>query len=132
MILVYAHSGLRYLVLLFGVLTVGYALYGAVTRREYDNRMRVIAGLFAMSMHTTVLVGFALLFTGRFFPALMGHIMMMIFAAVAGQIVPSVMRRRPMEERTWLPHAVGALLALALVIGGIMSIGRPIIGSVYS
>lgn len=132
MILVYAHSGLRYLVLLAGVLAVGYALFGAFTKRDYDKTMRVLGGIFAGSLHLTVLVGVALLFTGRFYPQLIGHVFMMVFAAIAAQLVPSVMKRRPMEERTYLPHAVGAIVALALVVGGIMAIGRPIFGSQYS
>lgn len=129
MILYYAHSGIRYLVLLFGVIAVVYALAGALGKRPYDNRMRVLGGLFAMSMHTNVLLGLALIFTGRFYPQLIGHIILMVFAAVAGQIVPSVMRRRPMEERTYLPHAVGTTVALGLVIAGILAIGAPIVGS---
>lgn len=132
MILVYAHSGLRYLVLLAGVLVLGYALYGAATRREYDKPMRVLGGIFAGSLHLNLLLGLALLFTGRFSPQLIGHIFMMVFAAVAAQLVPSVMKRRPMAERTYLPHAIGAVVALALVVGGIMAIGRPIFGSAYS
>ena len=132
MILVYAHSGLRYLVLLAGILVIGYALYGAFTRRDYDKTMRILGGVFAGSTHLNVLLGLALLFTGRFYPQLMGHIFMMIFAAVAAQIVPSVMKRRPMEERSYLPHAIGAVVALGLIVGGLMAIGRPVFGSAYS
>ena len=40
--LFYAHSGLRYLVLLAGVLVLGYAGYGQATKREYDKTMRIL------------------------------------------------------------------------------------------
>ena len=131
MMLVYMHSGIRYLVLLAGVLCVGYAFYGAFTKRAYDKTMRILAAAFAGSVHLNVLVGMSLLFTGRFFSALMGHIFMMIFAAVSAQVVPSVMRRRPMEERTFLPHAIGGLITLALIAGALMAIQRPLFGSMY-
>ncbi len=50
------------------------------------------------------------------------------FAAVAAQVPSSVMRRSPEEEKSYAPHLVGALVALALIVGGVMAIGRPIVG----
>lgn len=132
MILLYAHSGIRYLVLLAGVAVVVFALAGVVGRKPYDPRMRVLSGVFAMFMHLNVLLGLALLFTRPFAPYLIGHISLMIFAAVAAQVVPSVMRRRPVEERTWMPHLVGAAVALGLVVAGLMAIQAPLFGSRYS
>jgi hypothetical protein len=132
MILVYAHSGLRYLVVLAGIAVILFALAGIVGKKPYDPRMRVLSGLFAMFMHLNILLGLALLFTRPFAPYLIGHISLMIFAAVTAQVVPSVMRRRPMEERTWLPHLVSAVIALGLVVAGLMAIGAPIFGSRYS
>lgn len=132
MILLYAHSGIRYLVLLAGVAVVLFALAGVVGRKPYDPRMRVLSGVFAMFMHLNVLLGLALLFTRPFAPYLIGHISLMIFAAVAAQVVPSVMRRRPVEERTWMPHLVGAAVALGLVVAGLMAIQAPLFGSRYS
>lgn len=123
-----AHSGLRYLILLFGVLTVLYALYGAATKRDYDARMRILSSTFAATMHLQILLGLALVFSGRFNPALTGHIFMMLFAVAAGQIPVSVMRRRPDEEKTYLPHALWAAASLALIWGALMAIGRPLVG----
>lgn len=130
-ILFHAHSGIRYLVVLFGVATIVYAIYGAVTAKPYDRRMRVVAGLFAGSMHVNILLGLGLIMTGRFYPQLAGHIFMMIFAAVAAQIVPSVMRRRAEEERSYLPHAVSAIVAFGLLWGGVNAIGRPLIPGLF-
>lgn len=130
--MIYAHSGIRYLVLLFGAATLLYAMYGVASGRPYDKPMRVLSVLFAGSLHLNVLLGFGLIFMGTFYPALIGHIFMMVTAAVVAQIVPSVMRRRPVEERSWLPHVVSTLVALALVVTGIMAIGRPVFGSAYS
>jgi hypothetical protein len=123
------HSGLRYLVLLFGVAALGYAVLGAATGRPYDRLMTRLASSFAGLVHLQILVGFGLLFTRTFYPALIGHLFMMFFAAAAAQIPASVMRRRVMTERTWIPHVVGTLLALVLIAGGVMAIGRPLLGS---
>ncbi len=123
-----AHSGLRYLILLGGVLTVLYAAYGMVSGRAYDKTIRILASSFVGTIHLQILLGLALLFSGRFQPALTGHLFMMLFAAAAAQVPVSVMRRRPEEQKSYLPHGVGALAALALIAAGIMAIGRPIVG----
>ena len=126
--LIQAHSGLRYLVLLAGIIALAYALFGLLTRRPYDSRMSTLASTFAGLLHVQLLMGLGVLFSGRFEAALIGHIFMMFFAAVAAQVTSSVMRRRPEAERSWGPHVVGITLALALVAGGILAIQRPILG----
>ncbi len=123
-----AHSGLRYLILLAGVLIVLYATYGVVSSRAYDKPIRILSSSFAGTLHLQILLGLALLLSGRFQPALMGHIFMMLFAAAAAQIPVSVMRRRPEELKSYLPHGLGAFAALAMIAAGILAIGRPIVG----
>ena len=119
-----AHSGVRYLVLLVGLIAFGYAVFGAVTRRPYDRGMLGLASAFAGLTHLQVLLGIGVIFTGRFYPALIGHIVCMVFATVVAQVVPSVMRRKQPAERTYTPHAIGILIALTLMVAGIMAIGR--------
>jgi hypothetical protein len=126
--LFFAHSGLRYLVLLAGVLVLGYAVYGQATKREYDKTMRILAAVFTGAIDLTALFGVAHLLTGAFYPRLSGHIASMVLAAVVAHIVSAVMKRRPVAERTFLPHIVGTLVVLALVVAGIMAIGRSIVG----
>jgi hypothetical protein len=122
--LFFAHSGLRYLVLIAGVLTLSYALYGAMTGRTYDRTMFRLARSFAGFTHLQLLLGVALLFTQPFYPALIGHVMPMVFAAAAATVAPAVMRRREPAARTWIPHVMTTLLALALMVLGIIAIGR--------
>ncbi len=124
-----AHSGVRYLVLLVGVIALGYAVYGMATRRPYDRAMLGLASAFAGLTHLQVLLGVALLFTRTFYPALSGHILLMVFAAVAAQLVPSVMRRRPPADRGFAPHAIAILVALGLMVAGILAIGSGPLGS---
>ena len=126
--LLHAHSGFRYLVLLAGLAVIVYAAYGLATGRPYDKRMRVLSAVFTGSLDLTVLLGVALLFTGMFYPQLGGHIVMMILAAAVAHIVHGVMKRRPPEKQSWAPHIVGTVVALGLVVAGIMAIGRPILG----
>jgi hypothetical protein len=124
-----AHSGLRYLILLAGVLTVLYAVYGVASGRAYDKAIRILATSFAGTIYLQILLGLAMLLSGTGFqPVLIGHISMMVFAAAAAQIPVSVMRRRPQETKSYMPHGIGALVALALIAGGILAIRPSIFG----
>lgn len=122
-----AHSGIRYLVLLAGLLALGYAAFGLVTGRRYDRGMRIFASSFAGILHLQILLGVGVIFTRGFTMALIGHITMMIFAAVVAQVTSSVMKRREPEERSYTPHLVATAVALMLIVGGIMAIGRPVL-----
>ena len=124
----YAHSGVRYLVLLAGVIALGYAIYGVATSRPYDRTMYRLSRAFMMLTHLQILLGVALLFTRPFSSQLIGHLMPMVFAAAAATIVPSVMRRRAPEARSYTPHVIATLVALALMVLGIMAIGRSPLG----
>ena len=124
-----AHSGIRYLVLLFGVACAVYAIFGWATGRPYDRAMRAIASIFAGTLHLQILLGVVVIFTRGFYPALMGHILTMVIAAAVAQLPVSVMRRRPDDQRTYPPHAVSALIALALIWAGVAAIGRSLLGS---
>jgi ABC-type transport system involved in cytochrome c biogenesis permease subunit len=123
-----AHSGLRYLVLLLGVIVIAYAAYGLATKRPYDARMRLLATAFTGALDLTALLGVAHLFTTTFYPQLAGHLTMMILAVVVSHMVSIVQRRRALEQRTYGPHVVGTLVVLAIISFGILSIGRPIVG----
>ncbi|TVP57415.1 MAG: hypothetical protein EA351_05795 [Gemmatimonadales bacterium] len=122
--LLHAHSGLRYLVILAGIVALLYALYGVVTRRDYDKPMRITATAFAGLLHLQVLLGFILLVSAdRFGTHLIGHMGLMLAAAAAVQIPLSVFRRRAPEQRTFLPHLVTIVLAMLLIWLGIRTMG---------
>jgi hypothetical protein len=123
-----AHSGARYLVLLLGVVVLGYAAYGMATKRPYDKVMRILASSFTAALDLTVVLGLLVIFTGTFYPQLAGHIVMMVAAVAVAHIVSVVVRRRPLEQRTYAPHVVSVIIVLALVSFGIMAIGRSIVG----
>ena len=127
MMLFHAHSGFRYLVLLTGVLVILYALWGVVSKRPYDKTMRVLSLLFILSIDLTALLGVSYLFVGTFYPQLGGHIVTMILAVIVAHVVSAVMKRRPVEERTYMPHIVGTAIVLGLVATGIIAIGRSVV-----
>jgi hypothetical protein len=120
--LFYAHSGLRYLVLLAGVLAIAYFAFGLATKRPFDKGGRILGASFAGLLHTQVLLGILVLVTRVYYPALIGHIVMMVLAAGAAQGTMSANRRRP-QPGFALP-LVGVGLALLFIVGGIMAIGR--------
>lgn len=123
-----AHSGFRYLVLLLGIVVIAYAAYGLATKRPYDARMRILATAFTGALDLTVLLGVAHLFTSTFYPQLAGHITMMVLALAITHIVAVVQRRRPLANRTYGPHLVATVVVLAIISFGILAIGRPIVG----
>ena len=127
----YIHSWLRWAVFAVGLIAILYPLHGLVRRRPYARPMWTIAGLFAASLHIQILVGFMLIFSGRW--GLLGeniglHMLVTIPAAVVAQVVYSMMRRRPREERSYTHHLVGGLVAMALVLVGIWIVEPSIIG----
>ncbi len=126
--LIEAHSGFRYLVLLMGIVVIAYSAYGMATGREYDTRMRALSAIFTGVLDLTVLLGFANIFAGVFYPQLGGHIVMMVLAAAVAHIVHGVMKRRPEEQRSYAPHLVGTVVVLGMVVAGILAIGRPVVG----
>ncbi|MBJ6765297.1 hypothetical protein DRW03_26150 [Corallococcus sp. H22C18031201] len=116
------HSGLRYLVLLAGVLAVAYFAFGLATQRPFDKVGRILGASYAGLLHTQVLVGICVLITRVYYPALIGHIVMMVLAAVVAQVCMSMNRRRTPPGYA-LPMA-GVIVSLLFIVGGIMAIGR--------
>jgi small-conductance mechanosensitive channel len=100
-----------------------------VTGRPYDKTMRITSAVFTGLVDVTVLLGVVTLLSGTFYPALVGHITMMVLATIIAHVVSVVVKRRPEEERTYAPHLVGTLVVLGLIAAGIMAIGRPLVGS---
>src|SRR5688500_8880756 len=112
--LFYAHSGLRYLVLLAGVLALAYFAFGLATNRPFDKGGRILGASFAGLLHTQVLLGILVLVTRFYYPALIGHLVLMLAAAVTAQVLLSMNRRRAAPGFK-LP-LVGVVLAFVFII----------------
>lgn len=120
--LLHAHSGLRFLILLLGVTSFVVLTAGILGKKPFGKVHRALGASFAGCLHLQVLLGISLVAMGRYFPQLIGHIVMMAFAAVAAQVTQSMNRRR--ETPNLVLPLIGVLIALVCITGGVMAIGR--------
>lgn len=131
--LFYAHSGLRYLVLLAGAVAVVYLAVALARRRPAARADRIVMAIYVGLLDLQVVLGLILVATGIFYGALMGHLVMMLAAAAVAHAAAAVARRgdaAPDPARN--PNrirVIGVLVSLGLVAGGIVAIGRSIFGS---
>jgi hypothetical protein len=123
-----AHSGLRFLVLLTGVLNLAVCAVGLGLKRPFDKTSRIIGAVFQGTLHLQVVVGLVLVLTLAFYPQLMGHIVCMLGAAAVVPILFGRNKRSATPGYT-LP-LIGTAAALALIIAGIYAIGRSPFGMV--
>ena len=123
----YAHSGLRYLVLLAAFAALAYLLAGIVRGIEFNKLARILPGAYTGFLDLQVLLGVVLWLLVPAYPALIGHIVMMLAAATAAHMGSVLNKRR--ETPSWGVAATGVTISLILIVGGILAIGRPLFGS---
>lgn len=126
-ILFHAHSGLRYLVLMVGALALLHSLASTFRGEKWNRPGRILLASFVGLMDLQVLIGLGLILVRAFYPALWGHLSLMILAAVAAHVALALNKRRPPERQSHGLAAVGSGLALLLIVGGILSIGRSLL-----
>ncbi|HEU4698259.1 MAG TPA: hypothetical protein VFS40_03710 [Gemmatimonadales bacterium] len=126
--LFHAHSGLRYLVLLAGVLALLVLVYGRATGRPM-RAGRVLTSVFAGLLDLQILLGIALVISGIYYGALMGHMAMMLLAAVVVHVASVVARHATDERRALTLRLGGVVIALLCILLGILAIGRSILGT---
>ena len=126
-VLFMAHSGVRYLVLLSAVVAIVYLI--TALRRSPDRTSNRVMSIFTGMVDLQVLLGLLTLITVPFYGALAGHIMMMFAAVFVGHGFVIANRQRPADQQSNGRLLVGVVITLALIIGGILAIGRPIIGT---
>jgi hypothetical protein len=125
-ILFMAHSGVRYLVLLAGLIAA--VLAAASLRRGTLTRAGEVAGqAFVATIDVQVVLGLGVVFTRPFYGALIGHIVMMAAAATVAHAVWARVKRQPAGARPARLMLAGAVGALALIVAAILAIGRPIV-----
>ncbi len=127
--LLHAHSGLRYVVLIAGIAALAWALFGLVTKRPYGRPMRILGAAYAGLLHLQVVLGLVLLVVGATRTEVWIHMAIMLCAAVVAQLPASILKRRPVEERTFGIHAGGILLSLVLIWLALMPFGIGLFGS---
>jgi hypothetical protein len=123
-----AHSGLRYLVVLVGILAIVYFAIGLLTKRPAGKPVRIVGSAFVGLLDLQILLGIILVATGRWYPALIGHVVPMLLAAGVAHGLLAANRKRPTPGYT-LP-LVAVVVAFALIWLGITAIQRGLFGSV--
>jgi hypothetical protein len=126
--LYHAHSGLRYLVLLAGLLALLVFAYGLITHRPVRGAPGFTAA-FTGLLDLQLVLGFGLFLGGIVYDALMGHIVMMILAAVAANGAAILAPRAANERQELVMRIAGVVIALACIVIGILAIGRSVLGS---
>jgi hypothetical protein len=126
--LYYAHSGLRYLVLLAALaalIALGYSVATGRATRVARNVSSTFAGLLDLQ----ILLGIALLMGGIFPDAVTGHLILMVFAAVVTHGAFLTGQQLTTDRRELSVRLGGIIVALALIVVGIMAIGQGVLGS---
>lgn len=126
--LYHAHSGLRYLVLLGAVLAIVVLTYGLVTGQR-PRATRAVTASFTGLLDLQVLLGLALVMGGMLSDRATGHLIMMVLALAVAHGASIIAGRASDDRRELTVRLIGVVLSLALIAGGIMAIGRSVLGS---
>lgn len=129
--LYHAHSGLRYLVLLLGLVALAAFAYGLATRRPVPAG-RAIMGAFVGTLHLQIITGIVLVVGGIWYGALAGHLTLMLVAGAVATVALVRARRAADERGALVIRLAGVVVALLCVVGGILAIGRSLVGSAPS
>lgn len=127
--LFHAHSGLRYLILLVGVIAVVYYLIAWRSARPVNRADRILFSSFTGLLDLQILLGLGMVFSGIFYPALVGHLVMMLGAAVLVHVLGVRSKKTDDARKAQLLRLVAIVGAFVLIIAGIQSIGRGILQS---
>lgn len=120
--LFYAHSGLRFLVLVAAAIAIAVLFWGWRSGRPFGGQARAVTAVFAGALDLQVLLGIGTLLTRPWYGALIGHLMMMIAAVIAAHGITTYGRKQPDPKRAHLITMIGVAIALVLILGGIMAI----------
>ena len=126
--LYHAHSGLRYLVLLAAVVALIALAYALGTGRA-TRPARILATTFTGLLDLQIVLGIALVMGGMFPDIVIGHLIMMILAVVVAHASSIIGQRSSSERRELAIRLTGIALALVIIVGGIMALGRSVLGS---
>jgi hypothetical protein len=127
-ILYHAHSGLRYLVILAALAALVALGYGLSTGRGVK-RAFTLAALFTGVLDLQILLGIGLVIGGIFPDIVIGHFVMMVIAAGVTHGSGIIGRRSTTERREVIVRLCGITLALLIIAGGIMALGRGVLSA---
>jgi len=122
-----AHSGLRYLVLATAIVAIVTAVMGIRRTGPAPKIERIAGAAFTGLLDLQVLLGLVLLLLWDFYGQLMGHVSMMVLALATVHVARVVARKREPERSGAGVRLAGYVTGLALMVAGIMAIGRPVV-----
>jgi heme A synthase len=120
----YAHSGLRYLVLLAALAALVALVRGRSGGRAYAGAARTATGMYVGTMHLQVLLGILLVVLGRWHAAVMGHLIMNLLAVAVATMLSAWARREKDARKAYTFALTGVAVSLLLLFAGIAAIGR--------
>ena len=123
-LLFHAHSGLRYLVLLAGIVAFLWFLYGAIARKAWGAPAPAALAAFIGLLDLQALIGIVMWIGGRTAPRILEHLGLTLGAVVVVHLA-SVVHKRRATPGYGLP-LTGVTLALALIVLAIRALGRPV------
>ncbi|HEY8309337.1 MAG TPA: hypothetical protein VIG47_02215 [Gemmatimonadaceae bacterium] len=126
-VLFFAHSWLRYLVLLVAFAALIALAYSVATGRSVSSA-RILANSFAGVLDLQILLGVGLVMGGIFPDAVTGHLMLMVLAAIVTHASFIIGQQSSSDRRELGIRLGGITLALILIVAGIMAIGQSILG----
>ena len=118
-----AHSGTRYLVLAVGLIALLWFVWGLGTNRPLSRAASITFAVFVGLLNLQGLMGIVLLIGGHRPPGIWGHLSLMILALTLANSMRKASRRSTGYGRPLL----GVAGALALIVVGILAIGRPLV-----
>lgn|GEM_PF-368253 len=127
-ILYYAHSWLRYLVLLVALAALIALAYSVTTGRS-PRMARNLSTSFAGLLDLQAVLGIALVMGGILLDAVTGHLILMVFAVVVTHASFLIGQQLSNVRRELAMRFAGIVLALALIVVGIMALGQSVLGS---
>ena len=126
--LFYAHSGVRYLVLFAGLVAIVYLLVALLRGKRFDKTAATITAIYTGLLDLQVLLGLLTLIVVPFYAQLLGHVFTMFAAVFAAHGFAMTNKRRDRESRGNVLPLLGVVVSGALIVLGIMAIGRPLLG----
>lgn len=137
-ILLHAHSGIRYLILLVSIVVIIKSLIGWLGNTSYSKLDKALAPSFVGLMHLQLLLGLILYFISPLVTYNMGdkisrywsveHIAMMILAVAAAQIGRSISKKANDDQVKFRFQTIFFGIALLLILVGLATMpGRGIL-----
>ena len=134
-ILVMAHSGIRYLVLLVGIIAVVHALYGLMARAAWSSAANYVHLAWSWVVRINVLLGLILFVWGQAWnniPAIaMVHPLLMIIAVGLTEMFMARRKKATGDRDTWRMFLAGTLLPLLSILVGVWVVVGNLMGSRY-